>query len=119
MQSLDIPQANALETVRQIVRAIDLGVTRVESLADYTDYSTRHVSYRLHAARILGLVRLHGDEAELTPLGERLLITKLRSEEERADHGEARQRGMHREQYWAAVVPLSSMAGNQSNGFLT
>ncbi|MEE2786572.1 MAG: hypothetical protein VX589_04470 [Myxococcota bacterium] len=89
MQSLDIPQANALETVRQIIRAIDLGVTRVESLADYTDYSTRHVSYRLHAARILGFVRLHGDEAELTPLGERLLVTKLRSEQERAVYYDA------------------------------
>ena len=89
MQSIDIPQANALETVRQLIRAIELGVTRVESLADYTDYSTRHVGYRLHAARILGLVRLHGDDAAITPLGERLLATEPHTEAERAVYYDA------------------------------
>ena len=89
MYSLDIPQANALETVRQIVRAVDLGVTRLDGLVEYTDYSVRHVGYRLHAARILGFVRMHGDDAELTPLGERLLATTLRSEQERAVYYDA------------------------------
>ena len=89
MQSIDIPQANALETVRQLIRAIELGVTRVESLADYTDYSVRHVGYRLHAARILGFVRLHGDDAEITPLGERLLGTEPQTEQERAVYYDA------------------------------
>ena len=89
MQSIDIPQANALETVRQLIRAIELGVTRVETLADYTDYSARHVGYRLHAARILGLVRLQGDDAEITPLGERLLATQPHSEAERAVYYDA------------------------------
>jgi hypothetical protein len=84
MYSIDIPQANALETVRQVVHAIDLGVRRLEALADYTGYSIRHAGYRLHAARILGLVRLDGDEASITALGERLLCVDPHSEKERA-----------------------------------
>ncbi len=84
MQSLDIPQANGLETVRQTVRAVDLGVSTVERIADYTGFSLRHAGYRWHAARILGLIRVHGDEAEITPLGERLLAADPRSELERS-----------------------------------
>ena len=84
MHSIDIPQANALETVRQVVHAVDLGVRRLEALADYTGYSLRHAGYRLHAARILGLVRLDGEEASITALGERLLCVAPKSEKERA-----------------------------------
>ncbi len=84
MRSLDIPQANALETVRQVVRAVDLGVKTAEAIADYTGFSFRHAGYRLHAARILGLLRQEGDEAALTPLGERLVATEPRSEVERS-----------------------------------
>ncbi len=84
MRSLDIPQANALETVRQVVRAVDLGVTTRDAIADYTGFSVRHAGYRLHAARILGLVRPAGDEVMLTPLGERLVATEPRSQLERS-----------------------------------
>ena len=55
MMTLDIPQANGLETVRRVVKAIALGATTVDAVADFTTYSTRHTGYRLHAARILGL----------------------------------------------------------------
>jgi hypothetical protein len=84
MRSIDIPQANALETVRQVVHAVDLGVRRLDALADFSGYSIRHTGYRLHAARILGLVRLDGDEASITALGERLLCTDPHTEKERA-----------------------------------
>jgi hypothetical protein len=84
MRSLDIPQANALETVRQVVKAIDLGVKTAEAIADYTGFSFRHAGYRLHAARILGLIRQEGDESALTPLGERLVAAEPRSEIERS-----------------------------------
>ena len=84
MRSIDVPQANALETVRQIVYAVDLGIRRLEALADFTGYSDRHTGYRLHAARILGFVRLDADEVTLTALGERLLCTDPKTEKERA-----------------------------------
>ena len=84
MRSIDIPQANALESVRLIVHSIDLGVRRVETLSDFTGYSVRHAGYRLHAARIIGLVSMDGDEAHITALGERLLCTDPHSEAERA-----------------------------------
>ena len=84
IRSIDVPQANALETVRQVVYAVDLGVRRLEALADFTGYSLRHTGYRLQAARILGLVRLDGEEAHITALGERLLCTDPQTERERA-----------------------------------
>ena len=70
--------------VRLIVHSIDLGVRRVETLSDFTGYSIRHTGYRLHAARIIGLVSMDGDEAHVTALGERLLCTDPHSEAERA-----------------------------------
>lgn len=84
LRSIDVPQANALETVRQVVYAIDLGVRRIDDLADFTGFSTRHAGYRVHAARILGLIRLNDDEATITALGERLLCADPQSEKERA-----------------------------------
>ena len=84
LRSIDVPQANALETVRQVVYAIDRGVCRLEDLADFTGFSVRHTGYRIHAARILGLVRLVDDEASITALGERLLCTDPKSTKERS-----------------------------------
>ena len=84
LRSIDVPQANALETVRQVVYAIDRGICRLEELADFTGFSVRHTGYRVHAARILGLVRLVDDEASITALGERLLCTDPKSTKERS-----------------------------------
>ena len=83
MITLDIPQANALETVRRVVKSVSLGANTLEAIADLTAFSSRHTSYRLHAARILGLLHSEGDRVSLTPRGERLLDTDAYSSEER------------------------------------
>ena len=84
MITLDIPQANALDTVRRVIKSVSLGAHTLESVADLTTYSSRHTSYRLHAARILGFLNSEGDRVSLTPRGERLLETDPFSPEERA-----------------------------------
>ena len=84
MITLDIPQANALDTVRRVIRSVALGATTIESIADLTTFSSRHASYRVHAARILGLLHSEGDRISLTPRGEKLLETALYTPEERA-----------------------------------
>ena len=84
MITLDIPQANALDTVRRVIKSVSLGAHTLESVADLTTFSSRHTSYRLHAARILGFVSREGDRVSLTPRGERLLETDPFSMEERS-----------------------------------
>lgn len=83
MQTLDIPQANDLETVRRVVHAVHRGCKTLEAIEDWTQYSRRHVQYRLHAARVLRLVHMEGDEPLLTDLGERLMETGKGTAEER------------------------------------
>ena len=84
MITLDIPQANALEKVRRVIKTVSLGATTLEAVADLTTFSSRHTSYRLHAARILGLLHSEGDRVSLTARGERLLETEPYSSDERA-----------------------------------
>ncbi len=83
MQTLDIPQANALETVRTVLRAVHLGARTIEDISHFTAYSDRHVQYRVHAARILGLAQLERDQVWLTTLGEKLMDSERRSDQER------------------------------------
>ena len=83
MMTLDIPQANGLETVRRVVKAISLGATTVDAVADFTTFSTRHTGYRLHAARILGLIHIEGDRLTLGSDGDSLLATNPGSPDER------------------------------------
>lgn len=90
MQTLDIPQANDLDTVRRVVHAVWRDAKTLEAIEDWTQYSRRHVQYRLHAARVLGLVHVEGDEARLTTLGERLM---------EAEKGTAAER-----QLWARII---------------
>ncbi|MGB0646001.1 MAG: DUF7226 domain-containing protein [Bradymonadia bacterium] len=84
MITLDIPQANALDKVRRVVKVISLGANSAESVAALAEYSSRHASYRIHAARILGFVQSEGDNHSLTPRGEQLLDTQPYSAKERA-----------------------------------
>ncbi|MEZ4433332.1 MAG: hypothetical protein R3F65_13065 [bacterium] len=83
MQTLDIPQANDLDTVRRVLYAVSRGAKSLEAIADFTGYSHRHTQYRVHAARILALLHLEGDEAILTTLGERILDAEKGSQRER------------------------------------
>ncbi len=91
MRSLDVPQANDLDTVRAVVRAVAHGADDTDAVSDFTDFSRRHAQYRLQAARVLGFVRLEGDDATLTPLGERLVESRPHSDVERQVFYEALQ----------------------------
>ena len=84
MITLDIPQANALDTVRRVVKVIAIGAATTEAVANFTEYSSRHASYRIHAARILGFVHAEGDRLSVTQRGERLLETEPYSGKERS-----------------------------------
>ena len=84
MMTLDIPQANGLDTVRRVVKAVSLGAVTIEEVADFTTFSTRHTGYRLHAARILGLLDFEGDRLSLKGAGESLLESAPHSTEERS-----------------------------------
>jgi len=89
MDTLDIPQANTLAKVRHVVSAatwlsaeppVDL-----TGIAGRTAASRRHTWYRLHTARVLGLLRLEGDAGVVVAdLGHRLLDTAAGSADERA-----------------------------------
>jgi hypothetical protein len=84
MITLDIPQANALDTVRRVVKVISIGATSSEAVAALAQYSSRHANYRIHAARILGLVHSEGDTLSIMSKGEQLLETLPYSTEERS-----------------------------------
>ena len=81
LTSIDIPQADSLETVRNVVAAIFAGATSVSEIEDSTGYSGRHVRYRLQTGRILGVIK---GGFSVTKLGQSLLETKTGSEEELA-----------------------------------
>ena len=83
MQTLDIPQANKLESVRAVVLATHRGSETLEQISDFTGYSPRHTQYRIHAARVLGLLRVEDEVAWVTAAGTRLLETEVKSAEER------------------------------------
>src|SRR4051812_2090061 len=52
----DIPQANSLDRVRAVVRAILEGAEDAEDIGKVVDLSPRHTDYYLQAARILDLI---------------------------------------------------------------
>ncbi|MEO7328830.1 MAG: hypothetical protein ABI193_09650 [Minicystis sp.] len=80
IESSDVPQAPNLARVRCIVTAIADGSTNLETIAEETDISLRHVGYTVRAAQTLGLL---DDHREPTPLGRALLATEQESDAER------------------------------------
>jgi hypothetical protein len=83
IDSQDIPQADNLKSIRQIVDAIGAGASSAEQVEQQTQIAPRHVSYGLHAARILGWVEQRGGFV-VTVLGAELRRTSAGGEEERA-----------------------------------
>lgn len=85
MRTPDIPQANDLDTVRAVVRAVSEGNDTLTTILEFTRFSKRHTRYRLHAARILGLVtESEGGTWHATALAPRLLGAPLHSLAERS-----------------------------------
>jgi hypothetical protein len=73
IQTIDVPQADSLDTVRRVVAAVErLRSTSAKLLAADTGYSERHIRYRLATARTLGLVGRDAD-GSVTRRGGRLL----------------------------------------------
>lgn len=83
MNSVDVPEARSLDTVRRLVAAIAAGRGIRNGLADAADLSERHVGYHVHAARILGWINVVDDHFTLTPSGRALLATPTASNQER------------------------------------
>lgn len=83
-RSVDVPQANRLENVRQLAAAVRDGIHHPAALQELLDVDTRHFAYYKQAATIIGIVA--DDESgalELTDAGRRLLATRERSDDER------------------------------------
>ena len=80
LSSADIPQAEDLTEVRELVSALLEVGDSTDSLAEHTGFSSRHVRYRLHAAKVLGLIDA---KRSITDRGRRLLATPPGSPDER------------------------------------
>jgi hypothetical protein len=80
LKTSDIPQAENLLEIRELVSALTEVGTETEALAEHTGFSDRHVCYRLHAAKVLGLV---DGARRITALGSRLLGSPPGSQDER------------------------------------
>jgi hypothetical protein len=73
MDSKDVPQANRIEALRTLVAAVREGAVEFAELEARTRLSKRHVGYYLHAARILGWVKIENGRPKSTTLGDSLL----------------------------------------------
>lgn len=83
LTSTDVPQADNLDRVRVVLEALARGDNTHHQIVERTGYSRRHVDYRLHSARVLGLVKMSKAALALTELGQKLVRTTVGSEFER------------------------------------
>lgn len=81
LNSVDVPQADNLARVRELVEAANQVGLSKKALTGYTGFSERHVRYRFEAARLLGLL---DRDAGVTARGLELIGTTAGSREERA-----------------------------------
>jgi hypothetical protein len=81
--TIDIPQADSLDKIRVVLDAMSTGNTYLADLQKLTGFHYRHLHYRLHAARILGLSKVSYTLAILTESGFALASTIPSSDEER------------------------------------
>lgn len=86
LRSIDIPQADSLARIRDVVAAVvKYDNPTVKLLCEATGFHERHVRYRLDAARALGLLVAKDKGTAATKRGLRLLATATGSEDERRD----------------------------------
>ncbi len=89
-RTLDVPQADRLGNVRQLVAAVRDGIDHPGTLLELLDVDRRHFLYYRQAALILGVVEFDARGAlQVTSLGQRLLATGDGSREERQVFAEA------------------------------
>ena len=84
MKAVDIPQADSLSRVRELVQSVEFGAADVARLQRVMTLHPRHVGYHLHAARILNWLVKADDEWSVTQTGTALLSTVAGSQEERS-----------------------------------
>jgi hypothetical protein len=80
LSSVDVPQADNLALVRELVEAANRVGINKRALAEFTGFSERHVRYRFEAARVLGLL---DTDTGVTSRGLDLITTTAGSPEER------------------------------------
>lgn len=89
-RTLDVPQADRLEAVRQLVAAIRDGIEPGPALLELLAVDRRHFLYYRQAAVILGVIEFTPRGApRVTPLGLRILATTEGSTDERRIFAEA------------------------------
>ncbi|MBI4704498.1 MAG: ATP-binding protein [Deltaproteobacteria bacterium] len=82
MKGSDVPQADSLDRVREVVRAVADGASDRALVGRAAGLSVRHVDYYVHAAIILGLLRRASGRLLVTREGASLLAATARSDEE-------------------------------------
>lgn len=83
-RTVDIPQADRLVNVRQLVLAVRDGITHPATLREFLAVDARHFAYYRQASEILGVVHIGPDRAlVVTDAGVRLLAAPEGSAEER------------------------------------
>ena len=84
-RTVDVPQANRLENVRQLAAAVRDGVSHPGALLELLDVDQRHFAYYRQAALILRIIDITDDGAlTVTDIGRALLATVEGSDDERA-----------------------------------
>ncbi|MCB9529271.1 MAG: AAA family ATPase [bacterium] len=84
MKATDIPQADSLSRVRELVQAVQFGAADAQRLQKVMTLHPRHVGYHLHAARILNWLDRQEESIAITEDGEALLATEVGGDAERA-----------------------------------
>jgi predicted ATPase len=84
MKAVDVPQADSLSRIRELVQTVQFGATDTARLQKVMTLHPRHVGYHLHAARVLGWLCKDDEEWAVAPLGAELVKTAPGSQEERA-----------------------------------
>ncbi|WP_434420901.1 hypothetical protein [Nannocystis pusilla] len=89
-RTLDVPQADRMSNIRQLVAAVRDGIEHAGMLLELLNVDRRHFLYYRQAAVILGVIEFNARGGVLvTLLGQRLLATSEGSREERQVFGEA------------------------------
>ena len=82
--ALAVPQADQLPTLRRLLEVIASGAPDRAALMSGAEVSSRHLSYRLQALRVLQLVDGQRPPLQIAPLAYRILDAERESDEERA-----------------------------------
>src|SRR5258707_1826603 len=81
--SRDVPQANDLHTVCDLIAFVDVGIEARTTLTAQLVLVSREIEYYKHAARILGFAHFEPPIFRLTETGKQYL-SEVRSEQKRA-----------------------------------